>query len=238
MKEIKDPKALAREAADEYKSCYRDKLVSVILFGSAAGGDFDPKSSDINLLIILNKATLQQLEKSGAIQEKWMKKRFTRPLFMDKEYISRSLDSFPVEFLNMRGCYEVLFGEDVLAGLTIKDEDLRLQIERELKGKQLHLMQDWLEVRNKSGKIKDLLGISIHDFAASFRAMLHLKGEDVPRDRLSLFAAIDKAYSLEKEPLTKTLQTFQSGDKSKMAAVFPEYAQAIKQLTAIIDEKF
>ena len=47
-----------------------------------------------------------------------MKKRSARPLFMDTNYISSSLDSFPIEFLNMRGCFKVLLGEDVLADGT------------------------------------------------------------------------------------------------------------------------
>ena len=59
-----------------------------------------------------------------------MKKRFSRPLFMDREYIERSLDSFPIEFLEHEGCYAVLYGEDVLADLHIDPPDLRLQIER------------------------------------------------------------------------------------------------------------
>ena len=145
MRILKNPMDLAQQAAADYQVCYGAELLSLIVYGSAAGDEFDPKSSDINLLIVLKNVGLELLGKSRPIQEKWRKKRFARPLFMDREYIERSLDSFPIEFLNMKESYKVLYGEDVLAGLRIDPSDLRLQIEREMKGKWFHLLQGWLD---------------------------------------------------------------------------------------------
>ena len=43
--------SLLREAVDDAKAIFKDKLVSVILFGSYARGDFDTES-DIDVMII------------------------------------------------------------------------------------------------------------------------------------------------------------------------------------------
>lgn len=236
MKKIDNPVRLAESAAKEYQARYGENMVSVTLYGSAAGGDFNPETSDINLLLVLKDTSLAELEKSADIQEKWMKKRFTRPLFMDPAYIARSLDSFPMEFLNMKGCYKVLAGEDVLGPVNIDPGHLRLQLERELKGKSLHLTQEWLNTGKKPKLVKMLMEISMRDFAAVFRALLFLKDAPIPKQRMELFSAVSKSYELEGEPFVRTLEACNAGDKAEMISVFPVYADAIRKLSEIIDK--
>jgi predicted nucleotidyltransferase len=235
MSSISKPLDLARRAGEEYKACYGKDLVSVIVFGSAAGADFDPKRSDVNMLIILTGMTLALLEKSLGIQERWMKKRFSRPLFMDKEYIGHSLDSFSVEFLNFKESYHLIHGEDVLKDLLIDDHDLRLQVERELKGKWLHLARGWLNVKNHPSSLRRLLKDSMNDFSAIFRSLLYLKKIPVPKGRKAVFAAITKTFALENGALEQTLDAYGAGKKNAMTAVFPVYFQAIKQLSQAVD---
>ncbi|MBI2325484.1 MAG: nucleotidyltransferase domain-containing protein [Chloroflexi bacterium] len=49
-----DPHAIAREAADDLKRLYGDRLRTVLLFGSWARGDAHPES-DIDLLVVLDR---------------------------------------------------------------------------------------------------------------------------------------------------------------------------------------
>jgi hypothetical protein len=58
-----------------------------------------------------------------------------RPLFLTRSDLSSSLDSYPIEFLNMKNRYRLVYGEDVLQKLSFNPLAVRLQIERELKGK-------------------------------------------------------------------------------------------------------
>ncbi len=175
MGTLANPIDLAKQAAADFKACYGGDLVSVIVYGSAAGRDFDPKKSDINLLVVLSAVTLAMLEMSISIQRKWMKSRFARPLFVDKEYIAGSLDSFPIEFFAMKDSYHVVAGEDVLAGLNIGQSDLRLQVEREIKGKWLHLNLGWLDSRRSPARLRRLLELSIREFSPIFRALMRVK---------------------------------------------------------------
>jgi hypothetical protein len=237
MSTISDPIALAREAAQQYHGCYGDDLVSLVVYGSAAGEEFNQKFSDINLLIVLKNMTLMTLEKSQQIQDRWQKKRFSRPLFMDPEYIARSLDTFPVEFLNMQQSHVRVLGEDVLGGLQIKPHDLRLQIERELKGKWLHLLQGWLETRKKYLQLSRLVDLSLKDFAATFRAMLYLKAQPIPRRRKELFGAVAAAYGLTGNPFEQVLEAFESDNSRRILTIFPVYSQAVHSLIQSIDQQ-
>jgi predicted nucleotidyltransferase len=237
MKKITNPLDLAAQAANEYRLCYGSMLLSAIVFGSAAGGDFDPERSDINLLLVLGQTSLKDLERSVEIQDRWCSRRFSRPLFLDKAYIASSLDSFPIEFLNMKKCYKVMQGEDVLASIEIRHEHLRLQIERELKGKRIHLMQEWLSVRKSPQQIKRLLGVSLADFTPIFRALLSLRKVATPADRLSVFTAIDSTFGIQQNTFKRANEAYRSGNKEQIAAVFYEYAAAVIQIISLVDQE-
>jgi predicted nucleotidyltransferase len=235
MKPITNPKELARNAAREFAACYGDACVSVILFGSAAGGDFNPKQSDINLLIVLRELSLAEAARSSHVRKKILSSRFAPPLFVDEDYVGRSLDTFPIEFFNMCGCYEVLHGKDVFAGLNIEDHHLRLQLERELKGKWLHLIQGWLDTQDSPRRLRELILVSLRDFSALFRALLRLKNEPVPRDRTGLYTAVGKAYGLEGAPFQSVFSAAAKKDRYAMKTAFYGYSKAIRKLVEIID---
>lgn len=235
MAKINNPVELARKISGEYLAVYGTDLVSVVLYGSAAGGDFNPARSDINTLVVLSQVTLAAVERSINVQNRYLKQRCPRPLFMDKAYIAGSLDSFPIEFLNMRGCYNVLHGEDVLAQLEISRTDLRLEAERELKGKRLHLIQNWLDVHRSASQVLALAALSLRDFGSIFRALLKLKEIEIPRDRSALFTEVEKAYALAGAPLSGMLAAATAGNGKETIARFEAYAEAVTQLALAID---
>lgn len=236
MSKINNPLELATQAAEEYRTCYGETLQSVTVYGSATGEDFDPKRSDINLLVVLDQVTLEAVEKSATIQHKWLKQRVARPVFMDHAYMSRSLDAFPIEFFNMQQGHTVLMGKDVLKDLKITRLDLRLQAERELKGKWLHLMQDWLVVKDHRKSLREFLHVSLVDFTAVFRALLHMRHHPVPPDKKALWDAVTQIYELEKNPFGDVHAAALQGDKKKMQGVFPDYVSAIEMLSEKIDQ--
>lgn len=236
MKTIDNPVVLAKEAASDYQKIYGAELVSVVLYGSGAGKNFNVKNSDINLLIFLKNSLLKEIEKGDKIIKKWSKYRFSQPLFMDREYLDSSLDTFPIEFLNIKLSYLVLFGDDFIKDILIKPEHLRLQIEREIKGKRIHLTQNWLQVKDSDSRLESLLSISMRDFSACFKAMLHLKGV-VPEKKEEIFDEIYKSYHLPQNTFKKVYELLKEGKKKEMRAIFYEYSDALKHLANIIDKE-
>ena len=78
-----------------------NNLIAASVYGSAASGDFSPKSSDLNLLLICEKVDLPDLKKSLKLVDKGIRKRITAPLFLTREYLKTSADVFPIEFSDM-----------------------------------------------------------------------------------------------------------------------------------------
>src|SRR5690606_15091634 len=133
-------------------------------YGSGARGDYVPGKSDINFLVVLAREGPGDLEKALPLVPKWRKRAVAVPLFMTKALIDSSMDVYPVEFLNMKRHYVVAFGEDVLQGLLFDKKALRLQCERELKGKVMLLRSGFLSTADRAEDLRRLMAASITAF--------------------------------------------------------------------------
>jgi predicted nucleotidyltransferase len=230
MSTITNPIEYAKSAVEAYRSLYGADLVSVILFGSAAGADFDPKKSDINLLVVLTMMDIELIAKSADLQEKLARKRFAAPLFMDKCSIAASRDSYPIELLDMKGNHHLLFGEDVLSCVATEPEHLRLQVERELKGKWLHLLQEFGLARKSKSRLLRLADLSLKSFLPIFRALLTLKGKSVPSNRSDVIDDTETLFSMADNPFRHIADAGSAGSLSELDTRFVAYSKAIKAL--------
>ena len=172
------PKALLTVQAflAQVQDAFGKELISVIAYGSALTPDYHPKKSDHNFLVVLTPEGISHIRKIQGAAAGWMRRRILFPMFMTKEFIDSSLDSYPVEFFNMKQFYEVVAGEDVLSALVIPRDALRLQCERDLKGKLLHLRQEYVYTMGKTRRVRGLIHLSLASFTSIFRALLYLKG--------------------------------------------------------------
>jgi hypothetical protein len=181
-----------RQFTQDVKEIYADTLLALILYGSAASGDYVAGRSNINLLVLLMEVTPDELRKCTGYLPGWHKQGISTPLFVDPPYVRCSVDVFPMEFLDMKQRYRLLFGQDFLQGIELDLEHLRFQCEQELKGKMLKLRQLYLEKSDSEKQLGTLLVKSISSFTVHFRAMLHLKGTSPPHSVEDIFVSISQ----------------------------------------------
>lgn len=163
----------------QLKGIYENELVSIILYGSAASGEFVDRHSDLNLLIVLEDADLPVLAKaSGLLNRRNFKP--IRPLFFTEEYIRNSSDVFPIEFFDMKENYCVLWGKDVLEDISIDAKNLRFQCEQELKGKLLNLRQLYLRHNKDKMLLKNILFKSFTSILHILRNVIRIKAKHAP----------------------------------------------------------
>jgi predicted nucleotidyltransferase len=235
----KSPDEIFQQFTSDYKNIFGDELISIILFGSAARGEYIPKRSDLNFLITLSDSGIQQLKRAFSLIPKWRKKKVSTPLFLTKQYIQTALDSYPIEFLSMKQYHQVVFGEDVLSSIEIQPEHLRLQCERELRGKLIHLRQEYLNTGGKSRRIKNLLRFSLPAFISIFSALLYIKQADNPKSKKEIFESTAEIFGLDKAVFDKVLKL--QANKSKFAKEeitqsLEQYIKQIEKLTTIVDQ--
>lgn len=197
-------------AVERWKGFWGDSLKSAYLYGSASRGSWNPKSSDINLLLILDEKGYDRWPDAADIANRRLKKGFALPLILTENYIRSSADVFPMEFLDMKLFHETLYGEDLFASLEIKSEDLRVQAEREVKGKWVQLRQAALDRGGNTAGMRDLLGLSVPTWMAVFQSLIVVNGGDVPRDKRETIQAgaaianVDAGLFLELEEVKRT----------------------------------
>jgi len=233
------PEEILDEFVKDVRSVYEDDLESVVLYGSGAKGEYVRKKSDINFLVILSEDGIAQLHKSFELVKKWQKRNVSVPLFMTKDYIKSSLDSFPLEFLSMKQNYKVAFGEDVLAAVDIPQKELRLECEAQVKGKLLHLREGFLSSAGRKKQLEELLSISVPSFISIFEALLHLKGEAPPAKKSEVFRQTGDVFGLDHDVFDAVLQVRNHSaklSKEQLVDLTQKYITQIRKLAGIVDK--
>lgn len=170
------------ELSHELERIYGDNLKSVVLYGSAAGGEHSKDYSDYNLFCVLDSTAPAELAKANRILKKWTKRGNPPPHFFDANHIETSLDVFPLEFLDMMDRHIVIIGRDPLEGIDIDPKNLRHQCESELKGKLIHLRAYYAANCHKPKRIAEIVVRSFSTYLSAFRGILRLIGEKPPMD--------------------------------------------------------
>src|ERR1022692_1261859 len=155
-------------------------LESVILFGSVVAGDFHPAFSNVNLFCVIRDSSFTALQALAPAVKWWDAQKQPPPLFMTRNEIERSTDVFTIELLDMQQRHRVLFGEDVVKGLSIPANLHRVQVEYELREKLALLRQHLLLASGNDSRMWELLVRSVSSFATLFRHALIVLGHDAP----------------------------------------------------------
>lgn len=214
-------------------------LKSAILFGSAAAGDHMGAGSDFNLLIISERLSVEDLKRVMPHSNKWIRSGNPPPLFFTWERLKRSCDVFPIEILDIVDARRILSGEDLVASLTVSGENLRLQLEHELKGKLIQLREGFLGTKGKSSRIIRLLVESLSSFLVLARASLRLLGDTTPPQKLEAMRLLGERFRFDVEPfetVAKIKEGTLRGRHVDAVDLFSRYHSAAEQFVDSVDE--
>jgi len=237
-KNVKDPKEIFPDITADYKDVYGGDLISIMLYGSATGKDYRPGRSDINFMIVLSEDGIERLDRAFEIVKKWRKRNVAIPLFLTENYVETSMDVFPIEYLNFKSNYVPVYGKDILQDFSFKPEFIRLQCEREIKGKLLLLREVYLETSGKGRALKDVISQSIRAFVAIFEALLYVKGLELPTERIKVIHATAQAFDIDSSVFEKLLDVkddkIKPGD-DEMRGLFQKYLAEVRKLSKRVD---
>jgi predicted nucleotidyltransferase len=239
MARIEKPEEIFSDITEDYRKIYGDDLISIVLYGSAAGADYQPGKSDLNFLIVLSEEAIDHLDKAVETVSKWRKRRVATPLFMTRSYIASSLDSYPLEFLNMRKGHVLLYGENILKDMPFEPAHLRLQCEREIKGKLLLLRERFLETGGKTRRVQGLISESITAFISIFGGLLCLKGAAIPSSRREVVKALAREFPIDAKVFMNCLDIKEGNEKftpSEIEEIFMTYLSEVRRLWGFVDE--
>jgi len=215
-----------------------DNLVSVIVFGSAAAGDFHPEFSNLNLFCVVRDSSFAALQKLVPVAKWWDRQKQPPPLFMTRDEIEQSADVFSIELMDMKQHHRLVFGEDVLKDLTIPTTLHRVQVEYELREKLSLLRQHLLLASGDDARMWQLLIRSVSSFVTLFRHALIVLGQDAPVGKREAVQALAARIGFEPSGVLHVLDVREGKvgrGTFEVADVFARYLTALERTAASVD---
>jgi hypothetical protein len=162
------------------------------LFGSIAAGSFDVKRHAVRNVLVFDKVDLSVLRRMAAHGIKLGKTHIAAPLIMTPDYIKSSLDTFPLEFIEIKQQHITLFGEDYFDSLEFNSAHIRLQCERDLKSILIGLRQGVLAATGREKFLDALQADASEGLMRTLRGMLWLKDQRDAKPAADVLVEIEK----------------------------------------------
>ncbi len=224
---------------EKLKAVYAERLLGVLLFGSAARGAYVPKRSNLNLLVALERVGPKELAEYRKLRPEVEKPPLTAPLFLDPNYVRYSTDTFPLEFLDIRSFHILLSGQNILQGITIDPKHLRLELEREIKGKLLLARQAYLESNGDEARLLSILSRSFNSLRVIFFGIVHLRENRIVRDVRELVERVSEHFGLDPAVLLE-IGRARAGEikvsKTEMEKLFFDYLEVLARMAEKVDK--
>ena len=221
------------------REAHGENLASIVLYGSAAAGDHVSKRSDHNLLIALSRITTQDLHAAHAAMREWEKLGQPIPIYFTVAELQDAADVFPIEFHQMEKARRVLYGRDPFEFVQISPANLRHQTEYELRTKLIRLRRLYIPASESVEKLSALMSDSLASFAALFRAVLILIGEEPPVAKEESVRAAVRSLGLDGTPFDRIF-ALRAGTCAKLTEaeadnLFSTYMEQIERVIDAVD---
>jgi predicted nucleotidyltransferase len=228
---------VARDWLDRVKPALGSEFVCAYLVGSCLRQGFDLRRSDLSLLVIARSLSRPRLQELAEALAQWRRPPRVSPIFHTQEQLRRSLDVSPIEILDLEETHLLLEGPDVLGGLAIPREFLRLQCEREVRRHFLDLRQTYLLHRRSPSILARALDSASSQLGGLFRTLLRLRGEEVPAQDGRVIELVSEVYALDAQ---KLLGPYVLRDSSvgmdRVRQCYLDFVLELERLTGTLDE--
>jgi len=231
----------ARLALERYISSlgelYGPNLLAVILYGSAARDDYVPGASNLNLLVVLQAARIEQVKKAAAVSRQARDKHGIEPRFMSLLMLKTASDVLPIAFLDMQEDYIVLHGEDVLKDIVIERRNLRYQVEYQLRFLLLRMSNQYLLASQDRDLLASHLNRSFTVFLHLLKSVFRLLGERPPARHGEIIARSAERFGLDRGMMELLLELkrgrrFRQED---VEALFETYVDLLYDVILVVD---
>ena len=224
---------------EKLKKALPSDLRAVVLYGSAAAGDHVDKHSDYNVLVVTENLGLPQLKALSKPSLAWMKAGNPAPLLFTLDRLKKSADVFPIEILDIKQSHKILYGDDIISQIEISQENLRLELEHELKGKLIQLRERYLATGGKPKLVCKLMMKSLSTFLVLFRAALRLYEDEVPEKKIDVLDALSQHIRFDTD-IFSIIEDLRTGVK-KMGdvscdALFERYLKTVEEVVDAVDD--
>jgi hypothetical protein len=229
------------ELVSRLRSAAGANLKAVVLYGSAATSEFQSKHSDVNVLGLVDRAAVQELEALHEVTQWWMKQNNPAPVIFTLDELMRSSDVFAIELLDMKHRHRMLFGEDFLEKMDVPLRLHRLQVERELRTNWMRLRQAIVATPPKKRVRLDIMLASVVTFCVLFRHALIGLGQGEPHTKREAVGGMAALTGADASGFNSILE-FRAGNLREkeidIEATLQTYLEFVEVATNEVDRRF
>lgn len=229
---------LLAELVDRLKKAAGANLRSVVLYGSAASGHYQPGHSDLNVLALVERLDGAALEALRPVIVWWTGKGNPQVLMFTLEELRRSADVFAIELLDIKSRQKVLYGEDSFSALEVPMDLHRVEVERELRTKLIRLRQAYMDASGDPRRLLRLLTESSSSFLTLFRHSLIALGEEPPAHRHEVLDRIGARLNVDVSPFHSVLEVREEKRRPKdidVISVGRAYLESVRRIADEVD---
>ena len=213
-----------------------DNLHSVVLYGSAARGEYHERRSDLNLLCVLNSAKAGDLARLARVIHWWSGQlKEPPPQFFTLEELRDSADVFSIELLDIGRNHKVLFGSDLITNLEVPMNLHRVEIEHDLRALLQKLRIHFVHYFENDHQLREIYAKSISGLTVLLRHVLIAFGEDVPADRSRLYQRIEELTGADAAAFELGRALRDNHPAAEIPRSFGKYLEAIAAVIRSLD---
>ena len=229
---------LLGEFVQKLRAAAGENLTSVVLYGSAAEGEFHREYSDVNLLCVVRDTSFASLNKIASAVAWWRKKKHHPPLVMTEKELKDTADVFSIEFIDMKQRHRILYGSEVLRDLNIPMHLHRSQVEYELREKLFLLRQHVLLAGSDEKALWEAMLNSLSSFTTLFRHALIEMGDLHRKHSREAVQELASRLNFDASPFVQLMDVRgHKSDQKQFAAgdVATKYLAGIEKVAAAVD---
>jgi hypothetical protein len=227
-----------QQLVERLQKAYGERLISVVLYGSAAADDRQARFSDFNVLCVLSEITRRELDSAEEIFRWWREHGSASPLLLTEDEMASSTDCFAIEFNDIKRRHRILYGKDVVAPLVLDNGFYRAQVEHDLRAKLLRFRQKACGMMSDSDLLRRLLLDSVSTFCVLFRHALALYGVDLAGTKRAAIEGARQYFGIDPLPFERLLDIREERVKPREVeplSLLPSYLEGISKVIAAVD---
>jgi hypothetical protein len=212
-----------------------ERLEAVLLYGSAARGEYLHGRSNINILLMPSAHDTDLPRRYAKIHRRWAKENIVAPLILTQDDMTKSAGVFPLEYLELHEAHVLLAGRDPFAALSIDQSRLGWECVHQLESHLIRFRQRLIEAGGKHEGEAMLLPIAITGLAPLLRGLLRVAGRPVPASTDGVFGELASLIGGDVEPLRDAwrLKRGEIGPgPAEMPRLMDRYVEIVERIAA------
>lgn len=217
---------------------YGQELVAITLYGSAARGEHINKRSDLNVLVVVERITMEHLRKETQVARAWRDAGNPPPLTMTRGEWLGGADIFPIEYADIIAYHRVMAGALPIDGIRVDLDHLRLQLEHEAMSQVLRLRHAVMDAGTDVKAMRQVLEASVSTMMVLYRATLRLAGEEPPADSEAVCEQVRVRCGLDTGPVLRVVRFVRGKEtlaQNDTMDVVQKYLDASQSLVGYLD---